>query len=779
MKRLLTASIGALLAIGLLAGTRAYGQLRTWDGNGTPDSGGNWSTAANWSGDNSPDSTSETGSLPNVTSGERTVTMDGSYTIKQLQMTQTTVGATNKLTLGGQLLVVSTDPLILTPSADTNSLVLDVNGQTLVTSNSAHYYVKLNGTVNAGPGSLLDFKQTGPSSDMVISNLGVLAQNSSTSRWNWAGSGAGSSNRRFANAGTWNLTANAAFLHTGAGSVGGSGLLTNCVNSGTLTVRDGSILTFADLTSTGYLEAGTNSVLGNAGSTLTIGSGGTFVVNGTNAIVGAQTPPAGSVATLVNAGTTFVGTNATPAELVVKSRSVGLSNAVGSVLSVLPGSRIVLRFTLATGNARWDNFGTFTQDNVVVQIDMASTGGTGTRRISNAGTWTLQNGAQVQYVSTGGSLTNSGYGNMVGNANSGTMSILSGSSIAMQDLSNTGTLILGTNITLFTAQFNGANELLDNRGSVSVVGTNALIGHTNAAGSSFVIFTNGSAGSQGALLTVGDGVNGAECIIQGRNPHLINFVGNTVTVARASTLRLTGTRKSGDTLGFNAYLWNSGVVVNAGTIQLQPAHTGTVNPDNYGTYSIGTGASATGEIQRLASTSAATGNNTYYQLAFSNRVGGTVTGQGVMLYTNKSGVATGTDGLNMNMMQFVNAGTIAPGAPVGTLELVNTLVTNVNGTLAIQLYDETTFDKLKVSGTGAGLKLTGASDTLNVSLYDKFRWGSVKTFRIFEGSTVTGAFETLLWNGAPVNSEYTVVYGSNYVDINVRGQPSGTVITIR
>jgi hypothetical protein len=779
MKRLLTASIGVLLAIGLLAGTRAYGQLRTWDGNGTPDNSGNWSTAANWSSDNIPDSNTETGALLNVTSGERTVTMDSSYTIKQLQMTQTTVGATNKLLLNGTLRLTNTTsgfpPLSLTPPAGgTNSLVLDLNGQTLVTSNY-NYCVELNGTVNMGPGSLLDMELNSWNKYLTISNLGVLAQNSSTSRWYKADNGGNLTDSRnnFFNRGVWSLENNAAFLLVGSAVVG---VLAGCENSGTLTVRNGSVLTFVNLTSTGYLEAGTNSVLGNinSSSTLTIGSGGTFVVNGTNAIVGAQTPPASSVATLVNAGTTFVGTNATPAELVMKGRSAGLSNAVGSVLSAVPGSRIVLRFTQTTGNARWDNLGTFTQDNVVVQIDLASAGGTGTRRLSNAGTWTLQNGAQVQYVSsTASSLTNTGYSNMVGNANSGTMSLLSGSSIAMHDLSNTGTLILGTNITLFTGQFSGANEPLDNRGSVSVVGTNALIGHTNAAGSSFVIFTNGSAGSQGALLTIGDGVNGAECIIQGRNAHLINFVGNTVTVARASTLRLTGTRGSAD--GFtslDAYLMNSGVVVNAGTIQLQPSHAGAVNPDNYGTYSIGAGASATGEIQRLAVTVA--GNNSYYQLAFNNRVGGTVTGQGVMLYTNKTGNTVA------DYMQFVNAGTIAPGAPVGTLELVNTAVTNAGGTIAIQLYDETTFDKLKVSGTGAGLKLTGASDTLNVSLVDKFRWGGVKTFRIFEGGPVTGTFETLLWNGATTNGEYTIDYSiPNCIEISVRAPSSGTAFTIR
>lgn len=772
MKRLLTASIGVLLAIGLLAGTRAYGQTtRTWDGNGTPDNSGNWSAAANWDGpDNIPDTTGENAALPNVSSGTRTVTMDASYTINQLQMTQTTVGATNKLLLNGTLFAytptIGVPPLRLTPPAGgTNSLVLDLNGQTLVTSNY-DYCVELNGTVNMGPGSRLDMTLTGYQKWLTLTNLGVLAQNSSTSSLINVVNGAAYG--RWVNRGVWSLENNAAFR--GVNGLARLPTLNGCENSGTLTVRDGSILTFDDLTSTGYLEAGTNSVLGNAGSTLTIGSGGTFAVNGTNAIVG--DPSGSAAATLINAGTTIVGTNAVPAELVVKGLSVGLSNAVGGVLSAVPGSRIVLRFTGSANNARWDNFGTFTQDNVVVQIDWAAgSAGTGTRRISNAGTWTLQNGAQVQYVSSTGRSTSYGFGNMAGNANSGTLSLLSGSSIAMQDLSNTGTLILGTNVTLFTAQFNGGNETLDNRGSVSVVGTNALIGYTNAAGQP-VIFNNGSAGSQGALLTIGDGVNGAECIIQGRQARLINFVGNTVTVARASTLRLTGTRNSTENFAsLDAYLMNSGVVVNAGTIQLQPSHSGAVNPDNYGTYSIGAGASATGEIQRLAKTAA--GNNAYSQLAFNNRAGGTVTGTGMMLYTNKTGDTVA------DYMQFVNAGTIAPGAPVGTLELVNTAVTNAGGTIAIQLYDETTFDKLKVSGTGAGLKLTGASDTLNVSLYDKFRWGGVKTFRIFEGSPVTGTFDTLLWNGATVNGEYTVVYGSNYVDISVRAPPSGTLITIR
>lgn len=759
----------------LIAVTGVYGQTRTWDGNGGADNSGNWSDASNWSDDNIPDTTAESASLPNVSGGTRTVTANGAYTINQVQMTQSTADAVNKLVLGGQLLTVGTTPLSLTPSAGTDRIVIDLNGQTLMSSNSASYYVKLNGTVNMGPGSLLDMKLAGNASGMVISNLGVWAQSASISRWVWAVSSGntGGIGRRFSNAGVWSLSNKAAFLYVGPSYPPGFGLLTGCGNTGTITVRDGSILTFGTMTSTGHLDLGTNSVLGNAGSTLTIGSGGTFVASGTNAVVGAQTL-LGGTATLNNGGTTFVGTNGTPAELVVKGEAAHLNNQSGGVLSALPESRIVVRFTGGSSSASFNNAGTFTQNNVVVQIDWAATGNNnGTRRITNAGNWSLQNGAQFQYVSSTGRPTGSGFGNMSGNANSGTLRLLSGSRMALQDMSNTGVLILGDNATLFTAQFNGLNQTLNNGagGSVSVVGTNALLGYSNASGN-FIIFNNGSGSAQGATLTIGDGTSSAECIIQGRQARLNNHPGNTVTVSRASSLRLTGTQGSSESWqNLGAYMMNSGVVVNAGAILLQPCHGGTVNPDNYGTYSIGTGTAATGEIRRLARTA---GNSVYLQLAFNNRAGGTVTGLGLMSYTNMTGNAAA------NTLQLSNAGTVAPGAPTGTLELVNTAVTSADGTLAIQIDDAASFGKLKVSGVGAAFNLTGTSDTLNVSLVDgKYRWNGVSTFRIFEGGPVTGTFENEHWDGEPNDGFYTVTYGSNYIDIAVKAPPSGTVISIR
>ena len=73
-----------------------------WDGNGSSDNSGNWSGLTNWSPDATsgrPNNTDDV-TLPDVTSGTRTITFDGTGTgARTLTINQTTVGATNKLVL--------------------------------------------------------------------------------------------------------------------------------------------------------------------------------------------------------------------------------------------------------------------------------------------------------------------------------------------------------------------------------------------------------------------------------------------------------------------------------------------------------------------------------------------------------------------------------------------------------------------------------------------------------------------------------------------------------
>ncbi|MFA6961601.1 MAG: hypothetical protein WC205_12675 [Opitutaceae bacterium] len=73
----------------------------TWDGNGSSDTGGNWSTAANWTSDHVPITGGDIALLGDVTAGTRTVIYDSGTTgfTSTVQFTQTTTGATNLLSI--------------------------------------------------------------------------------------------------------------------------------------------------------------------------------------------------------------------------------------------------------------------------------------------------------------------------------------------------------------------------------------------------------------------------------------------------------------------------------------------------------------------------------------------------------------------------------------------------------------------------------------------------------------------------------------------------------
>lgn len=92
----------AVVAGSLITGGTARAASYSWDGNGNSDNSGNWSDTASWNPDSAaghPNNTDDV-TLPNVTTGERTITFDGTGTgAGTLTLDQTTVSATNKLVL--------------------------------------------------------------------------------------------------------------------------------------------------------------------------------------------------------------------------------------------------------------------------------------------------------------------------------------------------------------------------------------------------------------------------------------------------------------------------------------------------------------------------------------------------------------------------------------------------------------------------------------------------------------------------------------------------------
>jgi len=92
----------AVMAGLLIAGGAARGATYTWDGDDDVNASGNWSDTAKWDPDSAegrPNNTDDV-TLPDVTTGERTITFDGTGTgARTLTLEQTTVGATNRLLL--------------------------------------------------------------------------------------------------------------------------------------------------------------------------------------------------------------------------------------------------------------------------------------------------------------------------------------------------------------------------------------------------------------------------------------------------------------------------------------------------------------------------------------------------------------------------------------------------------------------------------------------------------------------------------------------------------
>ena len=132
--------LAALFVLGALAGL-APAETITWDGNGDPDSDGNWSTPENWDTDTVP-GPEDVAYLPPAIARNRTVTIDQDAQVQELRLSQEprSAGFTNGIIMNANL-TVSLLNCVQKNTHEWGAFPFNVNGYTLTLqeTNTASY----------------------------------------------------------------------------------------------------------------------------------------------------------------------------------------------------------------------------------------------------------------------------------------------------------------------------------------------------------------------------------------------------------------------------------------------------------------------------------------------------------------------------------------------------------------------------------------------------------------------------------------------------------------
>ena len=731
-----------------------------------------------------------TGGLTKLGAGALTLT--GTNILGQLVMTASSASLTNTLNLGTNsvtaVIGANTFNFTLTGTAGVTNLVMNVNG-TLTTSNAANYVVALNGTVNMGPGSLLDMRLGGNQSGMIFSNLGVLVQNGSTSIWDFAVSSGNNDQsgfgRKFVNTGTWLLTNNAAFLYVGVQAPGSYGVLTGNRNSGTITVLNGSTLTFADLANTGTLVLGTNVTVG-AVSAITINNTGvgSVTINGTNVLAGFKTADASGIFTFNNGntssqGATFtVGNGVASTDFTLGGQHAYLNNYTGNTVTVSSGATLTL-FTAATGTAdkytQIENWGQFNLGGTMAfrpnQWDLTFLADK--NDIHNFGTFTVSGNSAsiVRQAANATAATNFIFGNDPGALFTGT-GILTYTNTTAQaalkylQLKNAGTVAptTGGSLTL-------SNMVIINTGTILADGSTLTIAGlavTNVGGT--IVVANGGGWFAPGLLSAGGSV-----IITG-GPSASTF-SNTGAVVIGDGISDPG---NGTLTISNANAWSAGLTIGSGSSNnTVSVYTNTMW--NMLAGSIGVGSSA------------ATGDVVAINGGIVTNAGTVVIGNGLTSFGNTLSVSNGGKLYSGNVTLGNGAGASNNSYNVGGLGA--TLSTVSNGTITVG-NTAAGFNTMTVTNANlwsSGLFIGAGSSNNTVSVYSNVTWNllgkslSVGTNAATGNSlTINGGMITNLsgatgFGNSGLEIGYTVGANGNSLTLTNGGQIflSGTVSEVR
>jgi len=687
---------------------------------------GAWNTAVNWTNGGVPDQ-GDSVLLDTVAAGTRTVSTRQPVALKELMMNQAKPGGVNTLQLGETLtLTDSTKPLAMT-AVEPSGVVLDLHGQPLVCENDTFGDLKLAGTLRlVGNGAIAGIT--------VIDGGEDYTRAPAVSFIGGGGKGA---------------AADALMrVHEIALTKVGAGYTSNP----TLIISPPEIAGGRTATAAAYINnvngAIDRIIITNPGSgylraprvTFTGGGGEGAEVEATLSIAGFFVSDGGS------------GYAAMPAVVLTGGGGEGAIVQAASQVSQF-------RYTGRDGEIVFTNAGMIEQDGATLYFDWAAESRNWTRRcFANTGVWTIKNGACLQWISSSGQ--ESWFGR--DNTNGGTLRVLSGARLGLQNLVNTGTLELGARVLLGQPVFAVGENAMANTGNgiITVLDGPATFGCAGPSSNGKRVVTNGeAAGANRAQLLIGSGKDAASLTIVGGNCYLDNAATGNLEIRAGATLALT-TNDNGSVHKFNnrdARLTNAGTTVIAGKLTLQGNHGGAVSIENSGALNI-RGDNAV--FERLMSSC---GPGGYYSTETGARLSvaptGTLTGNGTLTYLDK------TDSNAARYLSVDVKGIVSPGEKLGEIGKLafNAVQMRLSGILAITIADAQKCSMLQVSGAGDTGQLTiGPGSILNIATTkDVTPHG---TYRIISAKSVSGKFEKLCCNGNN-NVPYTVNYLADGVEV--------------
>lgn len=710
--------------------------------------GGQWEATAPevpWKAGAQP-GTRDTAVLDTVTEGERTIVTTAPHTLRQLVMTQDKVGPANRLQLGAPLTLAGSEKPLLLSATEGAELLLALNGHPLTMEHNTLNEVKLQGTV----------RMTGNGAVAGVTVLDGGEGYTAAPRVELTGSGTGATAEAVMSVTALALTR----LGTGYTSAPKVIITEPDVAGGTpataiaqIDKTNGTVSALlVTETGSGYLRTPQITIQGGGGTDAaaeaTLSVAAILVTNGGS---GYTTPP-----------------------------TVHLHGGDGQDAQALAALQVTtLCYTAPNGNAVLRNEGTLLQEGSALLFDWAAgQNNPGQRGFTNHGTWTMQHGAVLHFLSTSG--RPGWFGN--DNQNDGRLRVLDGSRLGLSRLQNTGVLELGVGTVLGQRDFADRDIILNNMGQgvINVLGSTperpATLGCIGPQNGTRRVENGTADGASAARLTVGSGTDRATLLILGGQVYLQNHAGARMEVRPGATLALL-TNDNGSAHRFynrDARIVNAGELLLAGTVRVQGNHGGFTGIDNSGRVIV----QGDTLLERLRSSTGAGG---FYQADATsaqllNRAGGIVQGAGTFTYRNSTEHPEG------RYLSVTNQGTIAPGDGPGKVGRL--LIRNANivfgtavkagapvqpGRLQIDISgpagDLTSFDVLQLSGAEDYGKLelvAGAENILEVMPVNGVTPHG--TYRIITAATVIGTFARLRYQNTD-QVPYTVNYLPNGVEL--------------